>query len=236
MELVIDDLTKRYGPKTAVNHFSATLEMGIHALLGPNGSGKTTLMRVLADVLRPDSGTVCWDGADISVLGERYREVLGYLPQNFGYYPSFTGWDFLMYFAALKGLPRHTAGERAEDLLTALGLFDERNKRIRTYSGGMRQRLGIVEALLNDPKLLILDEPTAGLDPMERVKFREMLERLGRDRVVLLSTHIVSDVEQVADSVMLMKKGRLIYAGAPGDHLEALYLSHFQAEQEGTKQ
>ncbi len=232
MELRIENLTKRYGQKTAVDDFSASLHGGIYALLGANGSGKTTLMRMLCDVLSPTSGTISFDGVEIHQQGDRYREVLGYLPQNFGYYPNFTGWDFLMYLAALKGLPKITAQERCETLLEQVGLADVKHKKIKTYSGGMRQRIGIAQAFLNDPELLILDEPTAGLDPKERAKFRQLLSSFSIGKIVLLSTHIVSDVEEIADRVLLMKDGQLLLERENnGLDLEKLYLSFYGEEE-----
>jgi len=214
MELKIDNLSKRYGSKIAVNNFSVVLDKGVHALLGSNGSGKTTLMRILCDVLKPTSGSIFVDGTNISVMGENYREILGYLPQNFGYYPNFTGWDFMMYLSALKGLPKITAIERSEELLHLVGLYDVRNKKIKTYSGGMRQRIGIAQSLINNPSILILDEPTVGLDPKERAKFRNIISNLSEDKIVLLSTHIVSDIEYIADDILIMKNGELALKGS----------------------
>lgn len=209
MELKIENLSKHYGSKIAVNNFNAVLNKGIHALLGSNGSGKTTLMRLLCGVLKPTSGTVYMNGTNITVMGEQYRDLLGYLPQNFGYYPNFTGWDFMMYLAALKGLPKITAIERCEELLRSVGLYEVRNKKIKTYSGGMRQRIGIAQSLINDPSILVLDEPTVGLDPKERTKFRNIISNLSEDKIVLLSTHIVSDIEYIADDILVMKNGEL---------------------------
>lgn len=209
MELKIESLSKHYGSKIAVNNFTVVLNEGVHALLGSNGSGKTTLMRLLCDVLKPTSGTVYMNETNITVMGEQYRELLGYLPQNFGYYPNFTGWDFMMYIAALKGLPKITAIERCEELLQSVGLYEVRNKKIKAYSGGMRQRIGIAQALINDPSILVLDEPTVGLDPKERAKFRNIISNLSADKIVLLSTHIVSDIEYIADDILVMKNGEL---------------------------
>lgn len=209
MELKIDNLSKHYSSKIAVNNFSVVLQEGVHALLGANGSGKTTLMRMLCDVLKPTSGAIFADGTSISVMGEQYRELLGYLPQNFGYYPNFSGWDFMMYLAALKGLPKITARERCEELLHSVGLYEVRHKKIKTYSGGMRQRIGIAQALINDPAILVLDEPTVGLDPKERAKFRNIISNLPGNKIVLLSTHIVSDIEYIADDILIMKDGEL---------------------------
>lgn len=227
MELRLEHVTKAYKTKRAVDDFSLELEPGLHALLGANGSGKTTLMRMICGLLRADKGKITIDGLDISKAGEGYREMLGYLPQNFGYYPNFTAWEFMMYLAALKGLPKAMAQERSGELLEQMGLYAVRKKKLKTFSGGMLQRAGIAQALLGDPKILVLDEPTAGLDPKERVRFRELLESLRGDRIILLSTHIVSDVEAVAEDVMIMKEGRLVYRGCRHEGLEELYLSYF---------
>ena len=231
MELIIDRLTKQFQNKTAVDHVSLRLHSGVFGLLGTNGAGKTTLMRILCGILQPTSGTITFDGMDVREEG--YRAVLGYLPQDFGYYPEFTAMDFLLYMAALKGLPGQSAKRRAKELLELVGLQDMGRKKIKTFSGGMKQRLGIAQALLNDPKLLILDEPTAGLDPKERVRFRNLIGELGKDSIVLLSTHIVSDIEHIADEVLMMKNGALIYKGAwdeqMGD-LESFYLAQFEEE------
>ena len=229
MELVIDRLTKQFQNKIAVDRVSLHLHNGVFGLLGTNGAGKTTLMRMLCGILQPTSGTITFDGIDVSEEG--YRAILGYLPQDFGYYPEFTAMDFLIYMAALKGLPKKSAKRRANELLELVGLEDMGRKKIKTFSGGMKQRLGIAQALLNDPKLLILDEPTAGLDPKERVRFRNLIQQLGKDSIVLLSTHIVSDIEHIADEVLMMKDGTLIYNGTwdeqMGD-LESFYLAQFE--------
>lgn len=218
MELKIDKVTKQYGNKLAVDRFSATITEGINALLGANGSGKTTLMRMMCDILNPTSGEVLLNGVSISTLGEDYRELLGYLPQNFGYYPDFTAWDFMMYLSSLKGLSKLTAKNRCKDLLEMVGLYGVRKKKIKTYSGGMRQRLGIAQSLINDPKILILDEPTAGLDPKERAKFRNIISEHSTGKIIILSTHIVSDVEYIADKIMIMKDGQLSQQ-ATTDHI-----------------
>lgn len=217
MELTFDRLTKEYGAKIAVDHVSATLGPGVHGLLGANGAGKTTLMRMACGVLRPTSGEVLFDGMPIERMGGDYRALLGYLPQDFGYYPEFTALDFMEYMAALKGLGRREAKDRSLELLSAVGLAGEERRRIRTFSGGMRQRLGIAQAVLNDPAVLVLDEPTAGLDPKERVRFRNLIAGFARDKVVLLSTHIVSDVESVADRILMMKSGSIAIEGTPSE-------------------
>ena len=233
MELIIDRVTKRYQNKIAVDRISLKLHKGVYGLLGANGAGKTTLMRMLCGILKPTEGTIALDGMDVGE--ENYRAVLGYLPQDFGYYPEFSGLDFLMYMAALKGLSREQAKWKAAELIKLVALEDVAKKKIKTYSGGMKQRIGIAQALLNDPEVLILDEPTAGLDPKERVRFRNLIAELGKDCIVLLSTHIVSDIEHIADEVLMMKDGQLIYQGvwdeSNGD-LEKFYLSQFEEEGE----
>ena len=228
MELMIDRLTKQYGAKIAVDRISLRLQPGVYGLLGANGAGKTTLMRMLCGILRPTGGSVSLDGMDVST--EQYRACLGYLPQDFGYYPSFTGEEFLLYLAALKGLGKQEARRRTAELLRLVGLESTAKKKVKTYSGGMKQRLSIAQALLGDPKLLVLDEPTAGLDPKERVRFRNLIAELGKDSIVLLSTHIVSDVEHIADVILMMKDGQLIYQGTRQDvpeGLEEFYLKEF---------
>lgn len=224
MELVIDRVSKQYGSKIAVDRISLKLSPGIYGLLGANGAGKTTLMRLLCGILRPTGGSIALDGHDVST--EEYRAELGYLPQDFGYYPEFTGTEFLMYMASLKGLNRAEARRRSAQLLELVGLGEMGKKKVRAYSGGMKQRLGIAQALLGEPRLLILDEPTAGLDPKERVRFRELIAQWGKENIVLLSTHIVSDIEHIADTILMMKDGQLIYQGAweAQEDLEAFYL------------
>lgn len=228
MELTVDRITKQYKNKIAVDRVSVKFQEGIYGLLGENGAGKTTLMRMLCGILTPDSGDIALDGVDVSQ--EEYRAVLGYLPQDFGYYPEFTGKDFLLYMASIKGLEKKKAKRKAEELLEFVALSEQAKKKIRTYSGGMKQRLGIAQALLNEPKVLILDEPTAGLDPKERVRFRNLLEGMGKDCIVILSTHIVSDVDKIADNILMMRKGQMIYQGVRGDieeELEEFYMRRF---------
>ena len=226
MELTADRLTKQYKNKIAVDRMTFTLTNGVTGLLGSNGAGKTTLMRLLCGILIPTGGTVTCDGMDVDT--EEYRDILGYLPQEFGYYPEFSGRDFLLYMSAVKGLAKSDAKCKTEELVELVGLKEAARKKVRTYSGGMKQRLGIAQALLNDPQVLIMDEPTAGLDPQERIRFRELISVLGRDRIVLLSTHIVSDLEHTADRLMIMKEGRLIRQGkwdAGNEGLEEFYIS-----------
>lgn len=213
MELSLDRLTKHYGSKIAVDQVSAALEPGVYGLLGANGAGKTTLMRMLCAILESTSGEVFLDGKNVISMGADYRNVLGYLPQDFGYYPNYTAMEFLMYVSALKGIPRKIARKRAEELLEEVGLSNVADKKVKTFSGGMKQRIGIAQALLNNPEILILDEPTAGLDPKERVRFRNLLSDYAGDKIVILSTHIVSDIEAIADEVLLMKKGKFVLQG-----------------------
>lgn len=215
MELRIDRLTKQYGAKIAVDRMDFTLKAGVYGLLGANGAGKTTLMRMICDILRPTSGEVLYDGRPISEQGDAYRMVLGYLPQQFGYYPEFTANKFMMYMAALKGLGKSAAAAKTLELLELVGLSEVKNKKIKTFSGGMKQRLGIAQAMLNDPEILVLDEPTAGLDPKERVRFRNLISSFSKDKIVLLSTHIVSDIEYIANEILVMKAGKLVHQGKP---------------------
>ncbi len=214
MELSVDRLTKHYGSKIAVDQVSATLKPGVYGLLGANGAGKTTLMRMMCAVLESTSGEVFLDGKEVTAMGADYRNVLGYLPQDFGYYPGYTAMEFLLYISALKGIPKKIAGKRAKELLEEVGLSDVANKKVKTFSGGMKQRIGIAQALLNHPDILILDEPTSGLDPKERVRFRNLISDYAGDKIVILSTHIVSDIEAIADEIMLMKKGKFVLQGS----------------------
>ena len=213
MELSLDRLTKQYGRKIAVDCVSTVLKPGVYGLLGANGAGKTTLLRMLCAVLEPTSGEVLFNETEVVSMGADYRNIIGYLPQDFGYYPGYTAMEFLMYIAALKGIPKRMAKRRAAELLEVVGLSQEAGKKIKTFSGGMKQRVGIAQSLLNNPKIVILDEPTAGLDPKERVRFRNLLSDYAEDKIVILSTHIVSDIEAIADEVLLIKKGRFVMQG-----------------------
>lgn len=215
MELKTCGLTKQFGSKTAVKDLNITLTNGVYGLLGANGAGKTTLMRLLCNLQAPTSGQVFLGGKNITGLGERYRALLGYLPQHFGYYPDFSALDFLLYVSAMKGLEEKAARKKSKELLEAVGLSREAKQKIKTFSGGMKQRLGIAQAMLNDPHILILDEPTAGLDPKERVRFRNLISAFSKDRIVILSTHIVSDVEFVAEDIIMMKAGQVLHFGNP---------------------
>ena len=213
MELTITDLTKEFSGTRVVDSVNETLTRGVYGLLGVNGAGKTTLMRMLTTLLQPSSGSITWDGEDIFAMEGRFRSILGYLPQEFGFYPNFTVEDYLQYIASIKGLRPAVAKQRVKELLHQVGLSKARNKKMKNLSGGMKRRAGIAQAMLNDPKLLILDEPTAGLDPNERIRFRNLISELAEDRIVLLSTHIVSDVEYIAGKIFLMKDGRIAVSG-----------------------
>ena len=215
MELKTIELTKKFGRETAVNHLNITLTNGVYGLLGANGAGKTTFMRLLCNIQTPTSGKIVLNGKNIVGLNEKYRGLLGYLPQHFGYYPDFTARDFLLYVSALKGLNEKNAKKKSKELLEAVGLSAESKHKIKTFSGGMKQRLGIAQAMLNNPHILILDEPTAGLDPKERVRFRNLISAFAKNRIVILSTHIVSDVEFIAEEIIMMKSGQIVHFGKP---------------------
>ena len=232
MELTVKNVSKHYKNKTAINDVSFTLDKGVIGLLGANGAGKSTLMRMMCGILSPSNGSITYNG--ISVNEESYRNILGYLPQDFGYYPDFTAQDFLLYMGALKGLDSKESKKKANELLELVGLSDEKRHKIRTFSGGMKQRLGIAQALLNDPEVIILDEPTAGLDPKERVRFRNLIKDLGKENIVLLSTHIVSDIEKIAERIIVIKDGSVVFDGKEeeaGKDLESFYLQIFGGEE-----
>lgn len=198
---------KSFKDKEVLKGISVKMENGVYGLLGPNGAGKTTMIRILADITRPTSGHVFINGQDKNTCGDEYRAKIGYLPQDMSFYPDFSGWDYLQYAAALKGVPDNNAKLQIEELADAVGLTQDLRRHCAAYSGGMKRRLGIAQALLNDPQILILDEPTAGLDPQERIKFRNIISAFSKDRIVLLSTHIVSDVDSIAKQIMMMEYG-----------------------------
>lgn len=213
--LSVEHVTKQYGNFTALEDISLTFSPGVYGLLGPNGAGKTTLMKMLSTLLFPTKGEILWDGEDILALGADYRGLMGYLPQQFGYYPNYTPRQFLRYVAALQCVPKRKAEERISRLLELVGLGADGDRKLKKFSGGMIQRVGIASAMLNDPRLLILDEPTAGLDPRERVRFRNLIHSLAEDRIVLLSTHIVSDVETIAGQIVMFRDHRLYCCDTP---------------------
>ena len=213
MELKIKQLSKKFKDKRAVDDVCMTLTPGVWGLLGANGAGKTTLMRMIADIMTPDSGTIYYDGADIRKMGESYRNIFGFLPQDFGYSRDFTVKDYLEYVAALKDVPARETTKKINYLLDILTLSDVKRKKIATLSGGMKRRVGIAQAMLNDPKILVMDEPTAGLDPGERVRFRNFISEFSHDRIVLISTHIVSDIEYIATRNAMMKAGKIVDIG-----------------------
>ncbi|MDO4721010.1 MAG: ABC transporter ATP-binding protein [Peptostreptococcaceae bacterium] len=202
--LCVENVTKCFGTFTALEDISIRFSPGIYGLLAPNGAGKTTLMKMLATLLFPTRGQILWEGEEILSLGEDYRGVLGYLPQSFGCYPGSTARGFLSYAAALQKIPKSQVSDRVDELLALVGLSEQAEKKLRQFSGGMLQRVGIATAMIHDPKLLILDEPTAGLDPKERVRFRNLIHSLSKDRIVILSTHIVSDIETVAGQIVMI--------------------------------
>ncbi len=210
MELQLQHLSRHYGTKCAVDDVSTTLTPGVYGLLGANGAGKTTLMRIICGVLKPTSGRICLNGKPIEELGENYYAHLGYMPQDFGFYPDFTAREFMLYMAAVKGLGKREARKRSEELLKLVNLHEAADKKIKSFSGGMKQRLGIAQAELNAPDILILDEPTAGLDPKERVRFRNLISDFAKEKIVILSTHIVSDVSYTADTILMMKNGTFL--------------------------
>jgi ABC-type multidrug transport system ATPase subunit len=223
MQLLVENLTKSYdGDVLALRTLQISLQPGVLGLLGPNGAGKSTLMRILATITRPSSGRVFWNGADIAQNPDALRNVLGYLPQDFGVYPNLNAFEFLEYLAAVKGIDANAAQKRIGQLLELVNLTDAAKRPLGGYSGGMRQRVGIAQALLNDPQLLIVDEPTAGLDPEERVRFRNLLSELSGERIVILSTHIVSDVEAVATSIAILAHGQLVAHDTPEALLAAV--------------
>ena len=222
MELRMQTLTKEFGDFTAVDHLNFTMENGVYGLLGVNGAGKTTLMKMLCTLLSPTSGEITCNGREILGMGADYRRILGYLPQEFGFYPEFTVQDYLSYIAALKGLRPVVAKRRVQELIEKTGLKKAAKKKMKKVSGGMKRRAGIAQAMLNNPKILVLDEPTAGLDPNERIRFRNLISELAEDRLVLLSTHIVSDVEYIANQILLMRNGQIVLAGEAQELIDSM--------------
>jgi ABC-2 type transport system ATP-binding protein len=222
MQLQMENITKSFKDKDVLKGITLTMENGVYGLLGPNGAGKTTMIRILADILQPSKGRVFINGQDKNTCGDEYRAKIGYLPQDMSFYSDFTGRDYLSYVAALKGISAASVGERIDTLARNVGLENDLHRRAVTYSGGMQRRLGIAQALLDDPEILILDEPTAGLDPHERIKFRNIISAYSKDRLVLLSTHIVSDIDSIAKSVMMMEYGKIEKLGSSEDYIRQI--------------
>ncbi|MDK2562538.1 ABC transporter ATP-binding protein [Romboutsia sedimentorum] len=218
--LELKNVTKTYKHKNANENIDLKLESGVYGLLGPNGAGKSTLMKQMATITKPSSGKILYNNKDIQSLDENYRELVGYLPQDFDAYKNFKAKDFLMYMAALKGMDKNTSKKRVDELLKLVGLSEVSNKLVSKFSGGMKRRVGIAQALLNNPKVLILDEPTAGLDPQERTRFRNLLSQIGKDTIVILSTHIISDIESVAKETIMIKDGKVLLQGTHKQILE----------------
>ena len=217
MDLILDRVRKSFRDAVVVDDVSIRMQSGLYGLLGSNGAGKTTLMRMICTILKPTEGAIYYEGADVFEMNEKYRDILGYLPQEFGFYPELTVKDYLKYISALKGLRQAISKKRIDELLELTGMQKDSSKKMKELSGGMKRRVGIAQSLLNDPKILVLDEPTAGLDPMERIRFRNLIGQLSNDRIVLLSTHIVSDIEAIAKEVFVMKEGRIIDQGTIGE-------------------
>ena len=222
MELELKNVSKEFKGVHAVSDVSVSMRKGVYGLLGVNGAGKTTLMRMLCTLIRPTSGEITWEGKNILEMGAAYRDVLGYLPQDFGYYPDLSISDYMMYIASIKGIRPMAARKRMKQLLGQVGMAKYEKRKMKTLSGGMARRIGIAQAMLNNPKILVLDEPTAGLDPNERIRFRNLISELSEDRLVLLSTHIVSDVEFIANQIMLMKNGELFYEGTTEELISSM--------------
>lgn len=222
MELEMNKLTKKFGDVTAVKQLNLSMTGGVYGLLGKNGAGKTTLMRMLCTLLRPTEGEILCNGRDIFKMAGEYRRFLGYLPQDFGFYPEFTVEDYLLYIGAIKGLPPSVAKKRTKELLAAVGLEKYAGRKMKKLSGGMKRRTGIAQAMMNQPEILILDEPTAGLDPNECIRFRNLISEFSEDRLVLLSTHIVSDVEYIAHDIWLMNEGKIVRQGTPKQITESM--------------
>ena len=222
MQLELIDLTKRYGDFVALDHLNITFTAGIYGILGANGAGKSTMMNLLTDNISRSNGKILYDGTDSLKLGKDFRKILGYMPQQQGFYEHMTAQTFLYYMADLKGIPKRQAAQEIDDLLDATNLSDVRHKKLGGYSGGMKQRVLLAQALLGDPKVVILDEPTAGLDPKERIRIRNFISAMSRNRIILLATHIVSDIESISDQILMMKKGQMVGMGTPGELIESV--------------
>ena len=222
MKLEFKHVTKRYSEVAAVREVNCVMEQGIYGLLGVNGAGKTTLMRMLCTIIQPSEGEILWNGKEIWKLGSAYREVLGYLPQEFGYYPDLNVYDYMMYISSIKGLKQAFANRRIKQLLEQVDMWKFRKRKMKHLSGGMVRRVGIAQAMLNDPKILVLDEPTAGLDPKERISIRNYIAELSKDKIILFATHVVSDIECIADKVLLLKSGEIIATGTPVELIESM--------------
>lgn len=221
-EIIFKNVHKHFKGKRAVDNINLSLNNGIYGLLGENGAGKTTLMRLLSGLLKKTSGEILYNGENIENMGMAYRKIIGYLPQAFGYYEDDTAEYFLRYLAVLKDLPNAYVKDRVAEVLDLVGLTEDRDTRLRNFSGGMIRRVGIAQALLNDPRILILDEPTSGLDPMERVRFRNIISSLSGEKIIILSTHIVTDIEHIADIILLMRQGRIVVQGTTEDILQPI--------------
>lgn len=222
MKLECINLTKQYGDRFALNNFTATLQEGVYGILGPNGAGKSTLMNLLTDNVKRDKGKILFDGEDILKMGADFRKLIGYMPQQQGLYDQFSAFKFLLYMASLKGLKKKQANEEIRDLLVLVGLSNEAHRKVGGFSGGMKQRVLLATAMLGNPKILILDEPTAGLDPEERIRIRNFISEISKDKIVILATHVVSDIECIANKVLLMKKGTLIKVATPFELIESI--------------
>lgn len=230
--LMVNGVSKKFGDFSVLQDIQLEFTNGVYGLLAPNGAGKTTLIKMLTTLLYPTKGEILYEGQNIFYMGEKYRELIGYLPQNFGYYKNYNPYQYLQYLAALKGISKQTAKEKIPQLLKLVALEDAMKKKMGKFSGGMIQRVGIAQAMLNDPKILILDEPTAGLDPKERVRFRNLLSELARDRIVILSTHIVSDVESIANEIIMIKDTQVLYKDSIQSICQQLKGQVFETEME----
>ena len=223
MRLELNNITKKYDDTVVLQNVSFSLKPGVYGLLGSNGSGKTTLFRIISGVIKQDTGTITYNHDDVQANSDAFRSVLGFLPQDFSYYPDFTGMKFMLYIAALKGINKNFAKKRCLELLKLVGLEDVKNKKVKKYSGGMKQRLGIAQAMINDPEVLILDEPTVGLDPKERVRFRNLISSFSENKIIILSTHIVSDIEYIADEILVLNQGKLENRGASSELVKTIH-------------